>query len=602
MEQESEKKKSNMISLDALNKVSKSVCKIIYRKGNKKWTGTGFFMNIKYENQVLINCLLTNYHTLDPHRCYTSIQLQIGDIKKDFNIRKKKRYSKYYKGPIDIAMIEILEDDGLIENVDFLSYDLNYIEYGYHYYLNKEIFILQHPYGEEMHSANGKIIRIKDYEFEHNAGSCKGSSGSPVILIENNCVIGIHKGMKKYSENRIGTFIGKLFEEIVIDSKLQRRLDKLKNQINFETNEIKNEEPQNITNNSESLSQKDDNEDICDKNNIELETENSNKNTLILKYKIQENKPYVNLFSKKFATPSGKKFVMFINNEQKKLCCQLDISKMNIINNILEVKLKKIDKVQSFQYMFKETDLMSVSGFSSFDPDELINISSMFKDCANLSSIKDIDCLNTSKVVYMNHMFYKCKSLESLPDISKWDTSNATHIDYMFDGCEKLKSLPDISKWNTSNVTQMNRMFSDCKSLISLPDISKWRISNVEDLSKLFLNCESLLSIPDIQRWNISKTIKINSMFCGCKSLKSIPDISKWKTNKVKDMANLFRGCENIAELPEISNWKTNNLEKMTRMFKDCKSLRKNPDIKFWNKKHVNDRKKFYNKVYDYEE
>ena len=68
MEQESEKKKSNMISLDALNKVSKSVCKIIYRKGNKKWTGTGFFMNIKYENQVLINCLLTNYHTLDQQR------------------------------------------------------------------------------------------------------------------------------------------------------------------------------------------------------------------------------------------------------------------------------------------------------------------------------------------------------------------------------------------------------------------------------------------------------------------------------------------------------------------------------------------------------
>ena len=113
MSEDYEKKKSNMISLDALNKVSKSVCKIIYRKGNNKWTGTGFFMNIKYENQVLINFLLTNYKTLNPNRFYTSIQLQIGDIKKDFII-KKKRYKKYYQEGIDIAMIEILKDDEII--------------------------------------------------------------------------------------------------------------------------------------------------------------------------------------------------------------------------------------------------------------------------------------------------------------------------------------------------------------------------------------------------------------------------------------------------------------------------------------------------------
>ena len=484
--------------------------------------------------------------------------------------------------------------------MDFLSYDLNYLKYGYDYYLNKEIIILQHPYGEEIHSTIGKIKSINNFEFNHDAGTCRGCDGSPVILIENNCVIGIHKGIKENNEkNKIGTFIGKLFEEIFNDSKLQRRIGKLKNQINFETNKIENEETPNVPNNSESLSQKNDNEEIYDKKNLELERENADKNTLILKYKIQ-NKPYVNLFSKKFVNSSGKKFVIFINNEQRELCCQIDISKMNIINNILEVKLKKIDKVESFQCMFKNTDLIFISGFSSFDPEELTNISSMFSDCENLSSIIDIDFLNTSNVKKMNKMFLNCKSLESLPDISKWDTSKVTHIDYMFSGCEKLKALPDISKWNANSVTGMNSMFSECKSLLSLPDISKWNTSNVVDMSKLFLNCESLLSIPDIQRWSIKNTEKINCMFSGCKSLTSFPDISKWKTNKIKDMGNLFNGCENTPELPDISNWKNNNLERMTRMFKDCKSLRKNPDINSWKKKHVNDKKKFYNKVYDY--
>ena len=417
MSEDYEKKKSNMISLNALNKLSKSICKIIYRKGNKEWAGTGFFMNIKYENQVLINFLLTNYKTLNPNRFYTSIQLQIGDIKKDFII-KKKRYKKYYQEGIDIAMIEILKDDEIIENVDFLSYDLNYLKYGYDYYLNKEIIILQHPYGEEIHSTIGKIKSINNFEFNHDAGTCRGCDGSPVILIENNCVIGIHKGIKENNEkNKIGTFIGKLFEEIFNDSKLQRRIGKLKNQINFETNKIENEETPNVPNNSESLSQKNDNEEIYDKKNLELERENADKNTLILKYKIQ-NKPYVNLFSKKFVNSSGKKFVIFINNEQRELCCQIDISKMNIINNILEVKLKKIDKVESFQCMFKNTDLIFISGFSSFDPEELTNISSMFSDCENLSSIIDIDFLNTSNVKKMNKMFLNCKSLESLPDIS----------------------------------------------------------------------------------------------------------------------------------------------------------------------------------------
>ena len=499
-------------------------------------------------------------------------------------------------------MIEILDDDEFIKDVDFLSYDLNYIKYGYDYYLNKEIFILQHPYGEEMHSSIGKIISIKNFEFMHNAGACQGSSGSPVILIENNCIIGIHKKNLKNSEIKTGTFIGKLFDSFVINSKLQKRIQNIKNNINIENNEIKNEEPQNNTNNSENLSQEKDIEEICNKNNLELDSENDYKNILTLKYKIQENRGNVLLFSKHFVSQCGKKFLMFINNEGKKLCSQMDISKMKITNNILEVKLKKIDdEVTTLEDMFKGTDLIFISGFSSFDSNKLFDISYMFSDCENLSEIIDIDFLDTSNVKKMDHIFYNCKSIESLPDISKWDTSNVARINHMFEGCEKIKSLPDLSKWNMNNVTHMKHLFSKCKSLISLPDISKWDISKVKDISHLFSFCESLLSIPDIQRWSIKNIESMNSLFYGCKSLKSIPDISKWKTNKVKDMQNLFNGCENITELPNITKWKTKNLEKMNRMYKDCKSLRKNSDIKFWNKKHVNNKEKFYNKVYDYE-
>ena len=65
--------------------------------------------------------------------------------------------------------------------------------------MNKEVFVLQHPHGEEMNLSIGKLTNIdKDsVSFEHDATTDKGSSGSAIILNENNCVIGIHKSKKK---------------------------------------------------------------------------------------------------------------------------------------------------------------------------------------------------------------------------------------------------------------------------------------------------------------------------------------------------------------------------------------------------------------------
>ena len=154
-----ENKKKKMISLDTLNKVSKTICKLIIKNDKEEWTGNGFFMSIKFENEALINCLVTNYHIINENVRGGHVRLQIGDDKKDFNIGKK-RYIKYFEKPIDFTIIEILSKDEFIKDVNFLSSDLNYIKYGYDYYLNKEIFILQHPYGEEMYSAIGKIINM----------------------------------------------------------------------------------------------------------------------------------------------------------------------------------------------------------------------------------------------------------------------------------------------------------------------------------------------------------------------------------------------------------------------------------------------------------
>ena len=57
-------------------------------------------------------------------------------------------------------------------------------------------------------------------------------------------------------------------------------------------------------------------------------------------------------------------------------------------------------------------------------------------------------------------------------EIKLKEIDNITDMSEMFYNCSNLSSLPNISNWNTSNVIDMRCMFYKCSSLSSLPDIS----------------------------------------------------------------------------------------------------------------------------------
>ena len=124
-----------------------------------------------------------------------------------------KRFIKCLERPTDITIIEIIDSDKILKDVNFLTYDLNYLS-GYEQYAESDIIILQHPLGQETQIGIGKILNIKYFEFEHSIETDSCSSGSPVILIGNSKVVGIHKQMNKRNNNGIGTFIGEIFNEI----------------------------------------------------------------------------------------------------------------------------------------------------------------------------------------------------------------------------------------------------------------------------------------------------------------------------------------------------------------------------------------------------
>ena len=197
------------IPLKDYNEMSKGVCKIIYKRYNKK--ATGFFLNDFSNGNKL---LITNYHVISRDIIDSNdlIEIEIFDGK-EYRLRLEQRHFKFFEKP-DITVIQINDFNEICSSVKFLEIDLNY-KRSYDFYLNKDVFILGYPFGNNIEYSPGKITSVSNYKLYHNCDTNFGSSGSPIILISNSLVVGIHKAGDEKKEINIGTFIG-----IILDEKL----------------------------------------------------------------------------------------------------------------------------------------------------------------------------------------------------------------------------------------------------------------------------------------------------------------------------------------------------------------------------------------------
>jgi len=100
-------------------------------------------------------------------------------------------------------------------------------------------------------------------------------------------------------------------------------------------------------------------------------------------------------------------------------------------------------------------------------------------------------------IIYLDSMFENCKSLSSVDNLQNINTKYLKAIKYLFSGCSSLLYINDISNWNMNNINDINSIFCRCSSLKSLPNISKWDISKVKNISNMFLECFKLESLPD---------------------------------------------------------------------------------------------------------
>ena len=67
--------------------------------------------------------------------------------------------------------------------------------------------MLQYPHGEEASVSYGLLTSIDKTEIKHKCSTEKGSSGSPILNLKTNKVIGMHKEGSKVFNFNIGTFL-----------------------------------------------------------------------------------------------------------------------------------------------------------------------------------------------------------------------------------------------------------------------------------------------------------------------------------------------------------------------------------------------------------
>ena len=126
------------------------------------------------------------------------------------------------------------------------------------------------------------------------------------------------------------------------------------------------------------------------------------KNIAKMKYKKTENMNEKNILNKIFISNNIKRAKVIINNKQYDLKEKID----NKLNKDDKIKIKFLDNI--------------------------ININSMFKDCESLSSVYNLQYLNTKYLKSIKNLFDGCSSLLNIDDISNWNINNVNDISYIF--------------------------------------------------------------------------------------------------------------------------------------------------------------------------
>ena len=237
------------------------------------------------------------------------------------------------------------------------------------------------------------------------------------------------------------------------------------------------------------------------------------------------------------------------------------------LTSIDNLDLLNTEDVNTMAGMFTDNaKMISASGISAWNTSKVTDMSTMFYGCSNLTGL-DVSGFDTANVTNMNNMFFNCSSLTSL-DVSGFDTANVINMGSLFHHCRGLKSL-DVSGFDTARATNMRAMFSDCQALLSL-DVSGFDTALVTNMSSMFANCFFVPNL-DVSGFDTARVTNMGGMFAGVKTVTTL-DVTGFDTSRVTDMSAMFNGAHNLTSL-DVTGFDTARVTNLKAMFSNCSGL-----------------------------
>ena len=192
-----------------IKQMKESICTI----DNKNGQGTGFFCYIPYGNEKL-QLLITNNHVIDETILENGeeiiIGLNAGKFQRSIFLNSKRKM--YTNKNYDVTIIELFpKNDGLEDICTFLEVDELVLKRRPQEN-KKSVYTLHYPKFSEERKASvsyGIIKEIKsdNHDIVHFCNTFPGSSGSPILMLSSNKVIGIHRGGHPKFPFNMGTFL-----------------------------------------------------------------------------------------------------------------------------------------------------------------------------------------------------------------------------------------------------------------------------------------------------------------------------------------------------------------------------------------------------------
>ena len=187
----------NPISFEQTKKILEQmgnyICKIIIDNDTK---GTGFLCKIPlHGDNKLTPVLITNNNVINDNMLARKKDINIesfctSSIKsKKLNLSNRTAYNNKKLG---ISIIEIVNKDGF-KNINMFELDEDMLSSGKtDKFIDKSIYMI-HSNQETLYVSYGLVNDIgKNHNFVHTCKAFNGSSGSPILNLENNKIIGIH--------------------------------------------------------------------------------------------------------------------------------------------------------------------------------------------------------------------------------------------------------------------------------------------------------------------------------------------------------------------------------------------------------------------------